>query len=70
MRTLPSRQSGQMIPIFAMVIFSGMMLLIAAVNVYRVTKAKLAAQNIADAVALTVAAMQTNDDTLFESLRQ
>src|SRR2546425_1282948 len=57
----PLGRSGQFLPLTAMVIFSGTVLLIAAVNVYRVAKAKLQAQNIADAVAMAVAGMQGRD---------
>src|SRR5438105_4616345 len=59
-RLLRSRH-GQFSPLAMMVVFSGVMLLVAAVNVYRVTRAKLQAQNMADAVALAVTSLEAKE---------
>jgi hypothetical protein len=57
---LDSRQ-GQFIPITALVVFTSITFLVGAVNVYRVARAKLQAQNIADAAALAIAAMEAKE---------
>ncbi len=49
---------GQFIPISAMVMFTIVVFMVAVVNVYKVSRAKLQAQNLADAAALHIAAQQ------------
>jgi hypothetical protein len=49
---------GQYTPLAAMVIFTVVISLIAVGNIFRVAKAKLEAQNLADAAALAIAAME------------
>lgn len=46
---------GQFIPMAAMIMLSTLVFMIGVVNVYRISRAKLKAQNLADAVALYVA---------------
>jgi hypothetical protein len=57
----PLGRSGQFIPITAMVLFSGVMLMVAGANIYIVTKAKLQVQNMADAAALAIAALEAKE---------
>lgn len=59
-RLLPRLRSrrGQFLPLTAFVLVTGVIFLEAVVDVYRVSKAKLEAQNLADASALAVAALQ------------
>jgi hypothetical protein len=51
-------RSGQFMPISLMLIFTVVTLLWAVFDVYLVSKAKLKAQNIADAVALAIASLE------------
>ena len=53
-------RSGQFIPISAMVMFTAVMFLVAVANIYKVTRAKLKVQNLADAVALNVASQMAS----------
>src|SRR5438105_1869864 len=46
---------GQFIPISALVMFTIVTMMVAVVNVYRVARAKLKVQNLADAAALNIA---------------
>jgi hypothetical protein len=57
-KTETNGSSGQFIPISAMVMFTMMIFMIAVVNVYRVSRAKLKIQNLADAAALNLASQQ------------
>src|SRR4051812_15218864 len=57
MPTLRSTR-GQFVPISAMVMFTSVIFMIAMVNVYKVSRAKLKVQNLADAAALNLAAQQ------------
>jgi len=50
---------GQFLPISVMVMTTSLLFLGVVVNVFRVAKAKLEAQNLADAAALAVASMQS-----------
>ena len=50
----PLGRSGQFMPISAMVMFSTVVFMVAVVNVYKVSQAKLKVQNLADAAALTI----------------
>jgi hypothetical protein len=52
------RNSGQFIPIATMVLFTMVVFMVAMVNIYKVSRAKLKAQNLADAAALNLAAQQ------------
>jgi hypothetical protein len=52
------RSTGQFIPIVSMVMFTMVVFTIAMVNVYKVSRAKLKVQNLADAAALNLAAQQ------------
>ncbi len=52
------KNTGQFVPITAMVTFTMVIFLVATVNVYKVTRAKLKIQNIADAAALNLASQQ------------
>jgi len=56
MRRLGER--GQFIPMTYMLLFTSVFFLVAVINMYMVAQAKLQAQNIADAVALAVAALE------------
>jgi len=49
---------GQFVPITAMVMFTLVVFMVAVLNVYKVTSAKLKAQNLADAVALNLASQE------------
>jgi hypothetical protein len=49
------RNNGQFTPMAAMIAFSMVMFMIAMVNVYKVSRAKLRVQNLADAAALNLA---------------
>jgi hypothetical protein len=51
-------QSGQYVPMTSMILFTAVLLMIAGVNIYRIAKAKLVAQNLADATALAVASLE------------
>lgn len=51
-------ERGQFVPLTSMVAFSAVLLMIAGMNIYHIAKAKLQTQNLADAAALAVAAMQ------------
>src|SRR5258708_15018012 len=57
MRTL-KRNSGQFVPISAMIMFTMVIFMIAMVNVFKVSRAKLKVQNMADAVALNLASQE------------
>jgi hypothetical protein len=46
---------GQFIPITAMVMFTTVIFMVAVLNIYKVTRAKLKVQNLADAAALNIA---------------
>jgi len=52
-------QRGQFIPMAAMVMLSVTVFMVGIVNVYRISRAKLKAQNLADAVALYIASQMT-----------
>ncbi|OGR89959.1 MAG: hypothetical protein A2992_01135 [Elusimicrobia bacterium RIFCSPLOWO2_01_FULL_59_12] len=52
------RNSGQFVPFAAMAMFTMVIFLIAVVNVYTVSRAKLKVQNLADAAALNLASQQ------------
>jgi hypothetical protein len=52
------QEHGQFIPISAMVMFTIVVFMIGLVNVYIVTRAKLKAQNLADAIATNLATQQ------------
>ena len=54
---LRSRE-GQFIPLVSMLILTSIVLLFTVTNIYRVSRAKLQTQNLADATALAIAAMQ------------
>lgn len=54
-----TNRRGQFLPISMMVMTTAVLFLGVAINVFRVAKAKLQAQNLADAAALAVAAMQS-----------
>gem|GEM_PF-1929423 len=51
-------KKGQYLPFSAMTIFSATVLLVASVDVYQVSRAKLKVQNLADAVALNIASQE------------
>jgi hypothetical protein len=51
-------RKGQFVPLTTMILFTTVLLMIAAMNVYRIAKAKLQVQNMADAAALAVASME------------
>ena len=51
-------ERGQYIPISAMMMFTIVVFMVAVVNVYKVSRAKLIAQNLADASALHLASQQ------------
>ncbi len=55
-----NNRSGQFVPMAMMLMFVGVVLLFAVLNIYRVTRAKLEAQNLADAVASAVASMEAS----------
>lgn len=50
------RKEGQFIPISAMVMFTIVVFMVTAVNVYKISRTKLKLQNLADAAALNLAA--------------
>ncbi len=58
MKRILSGKNGQFIPISAMVLFTMSVFLVAVVNIYTVTRAKLQVQNLADAAALNLASQQ------------
>src|SRR5438309_1843315 len=51
-------EHGQFIPISAMVMFTIVVFMVAVLNVYKVSRAKLEVQNLADATALHLSAQQ------------
>jgi len=51
----PRGSRGQFIPIAAMVMFTTVVFLMAVIDIYQISRAKLKAQNLADAAALNVA---------------
>jgi hypothetical protein len=51
-------ERGQYMPISAMIMFTLVVMMVAMVNVYKVSRAKLKIQNIADAAALNLATQQ------------
>lgn len=51
---------GQFTPISAMVMFSTVVFLVGVLNVYKVSRAKLQTQNLADAAALNIASQQAS----------
>src|SRR5882762_2190713 len=57
---LPAKRTerGQFVPISAMVMFAMVVFMFAVVNIYKVSRAKLQIQNIADGAALNLAAQQ------------
>ena len=57
MRLLQNR-SGQFVPLTAMILFTSVLLMVAGMNIYRISKTKLQVQNLADAAALAVASME------------
>src|ERR1051325_10408989 len=52
--------AGQFLPITAMVMFSTVIFLVAVVNIYKITQAKLRVQNLADATALNIASQMAS----------
>jgi len=58
MHSLASKK-GQFIPIASMVMLSTLVFMVGLVNVYRISRAKLKAQNLADAVALYIASQMS-----------
>ncbi len=57
MMRFPNRR-GQFIPILGMLVFTSVVLLVAVSNIYKISKAKLEVQNMADAAALAIAALE------------
>src|SRR5688572_13232299 len=55
---LLKRNSGQFIPISAMITFSMVIFMVAMLNVYKISRAKLKVQNLADAAALNLASQK------------
>ncbi len=53
-------RSGQFIPISAMVMFTTVVFMVAVSNIYKVTRAKLKVQNLADAVALNISSQMAS----------
>src|SRR4051812_26793243 len=53
-----SNPRGQFVPISAMVMFTAVIFMLAMVNVYKISRAKLKVQNLADAAALNLASQQ------------
>jgi hypothetical protein len=51
-------EAGQFLPIAAMVMLTAVVFMVAVVDVYRVSRAKLKVQNLADAVALNIATQE------------
>src|SRR6267142_615245 len=52
------RNNGQFVPMSAMIMFTMVMFMIAVVNIYKVSRAKLKVQNLADAAALHLASQE------------
>jgi hypothetical protein len=59
LRSLSER--GQFIPITAMIMFTAVVIMVAVVNVYQVSRAKLKVQNLADAAALNIASQEAQE---------
>jgi hypothetical protein len=53
-------RQGQYMPITALVMFTTVVFLVAVTNIYKVTRAKLKVQNLADAVALNIASQMAS----------
>src|SRR5437879_4769063 len=51
-------RSGQYVPMTSIVLYTAVLLMIAGFNIYKIAKAKLQVQNMADATALAVASME------------
>src|SRR5438876_12335716 len=58
MRISRLNERGQFVPLASMILFTSVLLMVAGMNVYRITKAKLQVQKMADAAALAVASME------------
>jgi len=63
-------ERGQFIPISAMVMFTTVVFLVAVLNVYKVSRAKLQIQNLADAAALNVASQMASSLNKVADLNQ